>query len=204
MMNKHTDYHTLDIPGASADAPRFFLLHGTGGDEQQFIDLAEELKPGTRRIGVRGDVSEGGALRYFKRTGEGQYDMSDLARATDKLAEFVGRVNAEASGGESLGMGYSNGANILASVLFAQPDRFDRAVLMHPLIPFTPPPQPALKGKKVLITAGRRDPIAPAQSAEALAAYFKAHDADVQIFWHDGGHEIRREELLAVQEFLAG
>ncbi|WP_417309355.1 alpha/beta hydrolase [Devosia sp.] len=202
-MASHEDYQTADIPGGSDDAPRFFLLHGTGGDEHQFIDLAAELKPGARRIGVRGDVSESGALRYFKRTGEGQYDMADLARATEKLAAFVRRINAAASGGESLGLGYSNGANILASVLFAQPDQFDRSVLMHPLIPFTPPPQPGLKGKRILATAGRNDPIAPAQSAEALAAYFTAQGADVEIFWHDGGHEIRREELLAIQAFLA-
>ena len=75
-------YVNVDIPGASSDAPAFYLLHGTGGDEHQFTDLAGELKPGARRIGVRGDVSEGGALRYFKRVGEGRYDMADLARAT--------------------------------------------------------------------------------------------------------------------------
>ena len=100
----------------------------------------------TRRIGVRGDVSEGGALRYFKRLGEGRYDMADLARATEKLARFVGDVAGEA---ETLGLGYSNGANILASVLFAAPERFGTAVLMHPLIPFTPKPQPGLAGRRV-------------------------------------------------------
>ena len=71
------------------DAPVVFTFHGTGGDENQFTDLAAELKPGARRIGVRGDVSEGGALRYFRRVGEGRYDMADLKRATQKLAAWV-------------------------------------------------------------------------------------------------------------------
>ena len=195
------DYQFVDYPGASPDAPAFFLFHGTGGDEHQFTDLAAELLPSARRIGVRGDVSEGGALRYFKRVGEGRYDMADLARATTKLAGFVGAQRGAAK--KSVGLGYSNGANILASVLFKAPEQFDTAVLMHPLIPFTPDPQPGLKGKRVIITAGRRDPIAPVHSAELLAAYLKEQGADVTVFWHEGGHEIRREELLAVRDFLA-
>ncbi len=193
-------YEFIDLPGASPDAPAFFLFHGTGGDEHQFTDLAAELKPGARRIGVRGDVSEGGALRYFRRVGEGRYDMADLARATRKLAGFVAGQRGAAS--QSLGLGYSNGANILASVLFEAPEQFDAAVLMHPLIPFTPPPQPGLKGRRVLITAGRRDPIAPVHSAELLATYLREQGADTTVFWHEGGHEIRREELLAVRDWL--
>ena len=193
------DYTIVDIPGASDGAPAFFLFHGTGGDEHQFTDLAAELKPGARRIGVRGDVSEGGALRYFKRVGEGRYDMADLARATKKLATWVPSV---APSSERIALGYSNGANIIAATLFEAPETFDVAVVMHPLIPFTPAPQPGLKGKKIIITAGRRDPIAPPHSAELLVAYLKEQGADVTLFWHEGGHEIRREELLAVLDFL--
>lgn len=196
------DYIHVDLPGAAPTAPALVLLHGTGGDETQFIDLGAELMPGARRIGVRGDVSEGGALRYFRRLGEGQYDMADLARATDKLQRFVGRVR---NGAESVtGLGYSNGANILASVLFAAPERFDRAVLMHPLIPFAPPSQPGLAGRRILITAGRNDPIAPDAATQALADYFTSQGAEVQLTWHPGGHEIRRDELLAARDFLAG
>jgi phospholipase/carboxylesterase len=194
------DYTIVDIPGASEGAPAFFLFHGTGGDEHQFTDLAAELKPGARRIGVRGDVSEGGALRYFKRVGEGRYDMADLKRATTKLATWVPSV---APKGERIALGYSNGANIIAATLFEAPATFDVAVMMHPLIPFTPAPQPGLRAKKIIVTAGRRDPIVPVHSAELLVAYFKGQGADVTLFWHEGGHEIRREELLAVRDFLA-
>lgn len=193
-------YVTADIAGASKDAPAFFLFHGTGGDEQQFIDLAADLKPGVRRIGVRGDVSEGGALRYFRRLAEGRYDMADLARATRKLAAWVPQV---APAGERLALGYSNGANIIAATLFEAPATFDMAVIMHPLIPFTPAPQPGLKGKRIMLTAGRRDPIVPVPAVELLVAYLKGQGADVTLFWHEGGHEIRQEELLAVRDFLA-
>ena len=196
------NYVFADQPGASPAAPALFLFHGTGGNEHQFLDLATELKPGARRIAPRGDVSESGALRYFRRTGEGRYDMADLARATRKMAGFVGERLGVERPDEVIGLGYSNGANILASVLFEAPEQFDAAVLMHPLIPFAPKPQPELKNKRVLITAGRRDPIAPAPATEELAAYFKAQGAAISIAWHDGGHEIQREELLAIREFL--
>ena len=198
-MNPDQGYVTAERPGASAEAPTLFLFHGTGGDEHQFLDLATELRPDTRRIGLRGDVSEGGALRYFRRLAEGRYDMQDLARATARVASFVA---ATAPAGERLALGYSNGANIIASVLFAAPASFDAAVLMHPLIPFDPPVQPGLAGRRILITAGRHDPIAPAAGAQRLADYFAANGADVGLVWHDGGHEIRRDELLAVREFL--
>lgn len=196
-------YVIAERAGAAADSPALFLFHGTGGDEHQFLDLGAELLPGARRIGVRGDVSEGGALRYFKRLAEGRYDMADFARAVTKMAGFVGEMTADATASETIGLGYSNGANILAGVLFEAPERFDRAVLMHPLIPFAPKPQPGLKGKRVLITAGRRDPMASAATTEALSAYFSAQEATVTVVWHEGGHEIRPEELLAAREFLS-
>lgn len=193
-------YIHIDRPGASPDAPALYLFHGTGGDEHQFLDLGRELLPGARVIGVRGDVSEGGALRYFRRLGEGRYDMADLARATAKLSGFVADTKGQSAA--AYGFGYSNGANILASVLFSAPERFERAVLLHPLIPFAPAPQPGLASKRVLITAGRRDPMSSVAATEALRDYFVANGTEVELVWHEGGHELRREELLAAREFL--
>jgi phospholipase/carboxylesterase len=203
-MSATEPYVNLDLPGVAPDAPVLFLFHGTGGDEHQFIDLGEGLLPGARRIAPRGDVSEGGAARYFRRTGEGVYDMADVARATAKMAGFVEAKLGGARPAEVAGLGYSNGANILALVLLARPDLFDIAVLMHPLIPFAPAPQPGLAGRRILVTAGRRDPICPPARTEALADYLRGQGADLSLFWHEGGHEIRREELFAVKEFLAG
>jgi phospholipase/carboxylesterase len=189
--------------GRSADAPVLFLFHGTGGDEDQFFDLGGQLVPGARLIAVRGDVSEFGALRYFKRAGEGVYDMDDLKLRTEKLSKFIAAQIGETRPAAVLGLGYSNGANILASVMFASPDLFDASVLMHPLIPFTPADAAGLAGKHVLITAGKRDPICPPPLTQTLENYFKSQKADVTTFWHDGGHEIRQDEMAAVQRFLA-
>ena len=194
-------YQFRTAEGSDAKALLIFLFHGTGGDENQFFDLAEELVPGATRVAVRGDVSEHGALRYFRRTGEGVYDMADLAQRTAAMAAFVRGEVAKRTPSKVLGLGYSNGANILASVQFAAPDLFDATVLMHPLIPFTPP-DAKLAGKRVLITAGQRDPICPAPASQALADYFTAQGAETQLVWHSGGHDLRQEELLAARDFL--
>ncbi len=187
--------------GAKSQAPVIFLFHGTGGDENQFFELAGQLLPGARRVAPRGDVNEHGALRYFRRTGEGVYDMDDLARRTLNMADFVREQIGAERPERVIGLGYSNGANILASVMFAAPDLFDSAILMHPLIPFTPPAAD-FSGRKVLITAGRRDPIAPAASTQTLSDYFAHAGAQSQLAWHDGGHEIRQDEFSAIQRFL--
>lgn len=189
---------------APRGAPLLFLLHGTGGDENDLIGLGHRLLPDARLVSPRGDVIENGAPRFFRRLGMGIYDMDDLARATAKMAAFMRDHIDAARPSRVAALGYSNGANILASVLFASPDLIDRAVLMHPLIPFAPPAQPGLTGRRVLITAGRRDPIASADSTAALAAYFTGQGAETALAWHEGGHEIRPAELAAAQPFLAG
>ncbi|MEM6578373.1 MAG: alpha/beta hydrolase [Pseudomonadota bacterium] len=182
--------------------PLVFAFHGTGGDERQFFGLAQQLMPGAGVISPEGDVSEMGAARFFRRTGEGVYDMEDLARATGKMAAFIEAHTAGYPGSPVYGFGYSNGANILASVMMARPDLFDRAGLMHPLIPWAPDPVPGLAGKRVLITAGERDPICPLEMSHRLIHWFDAQDARVTTEIHDGGHELRQTELQALQDLL--
>lgn len=194
-------YQFRTAPGDRAGATVIFLFHGTGGDENQFFDFAGQVLPGARRIAPRGDVSEHGALRYFRRTAEGVYDMADLARRTGAMIDFVKEQLAVERPESVVGLGYSNGANILASVQFSAPELFDRTILMHPLIPFTPAAAD-FSGRDVLITAGRGDPIAPAARTEALARYFEQCGASTRLDWHAGGHEIRESEVLAVKAFL--
>jgi phospholipase/carboxylesterase len=196
-------YHFAEI-AAPVGAPLLFVFHGTGGDENNLLQFGAGLVPGAHVISPRGDVSEDGALRFFKRAAEGVYDMADFARAQAKMTSFIRDHIAATNPSSVAALGFSNGANILAGVLFAAPELLDHAVLMHPLIPFDPPPQPALTGRKVLITAGRADPIAPVAQTEALEAYFVSQGADARLAWQEGGHQIRRPEIADVQSFLAG
>lgn len=184
-------------------APLIFAFHGTGGDETQFFDLAGQLLPGAGIVSPGGDVSEMGAARFFRRTSEGVYDMEDLARRTEAMACYVAEHKAKNPSNPIYGFGYSNGANILASVTMAYPDLFDRVGLLHPLIPWTPTPKPGLAGVRVLITAGRRDPICPWPLTEGLIDWYAKQDAEVATEIHDGGHDLRQPELLALQALFS-
>jgi phospholipase/carboxylesterase len=195
-MTDHGYVHRLHA--GAAGKPILFTLHGTGGDENQFFDFARQLLPEATIVSPRGDVSEYGAARFFKRTGEGVYDMADLARATDKMAGYVSELARENQASAILGLGFSNGANILANVLIEK-GLFDASALMHPLIPFQPKANAGLAGRKVLITAGERDPISPVPVTKALADYYERQNADVTTVWHPGGHEIRPNEVDAIK-----
>ncbi|MFK0384120.1 alpha/beta hydrolase [Agrobacterium sp. NPDC090273] len=200
-MGQDTYFHKARA--GAAGRPLFIVLHGTGGDENQFFDFGSRLLPQATVVSPLGDVSEHGAARFFRRTGEGVYDMVDLQRATTKLADFV-RVNrGHYQAGPVIGLGFSNGANILANVLIEDPDLFDAAVLMHPLIPFAPKPAAAKPSRRVLLTAGERDPICPVPLTKSLETYLKAQGGSVETIWHPGGHEIRSNEIDAVRDFVA-
>lgn len=197
------DSYIHRIEEGRAGSPLLFVFHGTGADETQLLGIGRQLMPDATLVSPRGDVSEQGAARFFKRTGEGVYDMEDLAERTQKMAAFV-KAHVDARNPSAvLGMGYSNGANILATVAFAQPDLFKGAVLMHPLIPFEPQVVGTLELLGVLITAGQRDPICPAPMTESFAEALKRHGAEVDTAWHEGGHEVRPEEFEAARQFLA-
>lgn len=193
--------HRIEEGGAGA--PLLFTFHGTGGDEHQFPDLARDLLPSATIVSPRGDVSEGGALRFFRRTGEGVYDMDDLARRTQAMAGFIETQIAAHKPSAVLGLGYSNGANILASVMFARPALFDGAVLMHPLIPFQPKVDGSLEKTAILMTAGRKDPICPPNLTNRLESYLDGLGAELETVWHEGAHEVRPVEIDAARRFLS-
>lgn len=201
-MNTTTStYHAFTKPGSDG-APLVFAFHGTGGNELQFTELVEQILPDAGIVSPRGDVSEYGALRFFRRTSEGVYDMDDLAKRTDKMIDFLAEKKAENPGRAIYALGYSNGANILAAVAFKKPDLFDRVALLHPLIPWKPENNSALKGRRLLVTAGQHDPICPLPLTEALVDYFERQGAKVETSIHAGGHEIRQTELQALSTFL--
>ncbi|MEO1200092.1 MAG: alpha/beta hydrolase [Pseudomonadota bacterium] len=197
-------YVTLHKPAKTEDQPMLVLLHGTGGDEVSFAELGRMIAPEAGLLSVRGDVDEMGHARFFRRRAEGVYDMDDLAYRTGKLAGFLTKTTHQL-GIETdrlVGIGYSNGANILANLLMTRPDLLRRAVLMHPLIPFEPAPQPDLANADVLITAGRNDPISPLALTQRLADWFRAQGAKVNLALHDGGHQLLPQEIDAARTLV--
>jgi phospholipase/carboxylesterase len=198
-------YIHLFRPGKDGGSRSLLMLHGTGDDEASFAGLGPVLAPGATVLSVRGNVSEHGMNRFFRRHAEGVYDMEDLAFRTRALNAFVEAAlqHYEIDPDRLIAVGYSNGANILANLLFHEPSLVPTAVLMHPLIPFAPADQPGLAGRRVLITAGERDPICPPAMTRALHGYFERQRAAAEVVFHSGGHELQETELKAARRFVA-
>jgi predicted esterase len=200
----HLSFVHRFVPGTDPAAPVLLLLHGTGGNEDDLVPLARHLWPGAAVLSPRGQVLEEGMPRFFRRLAQGVFDLDDLRRRTDDLADFVGAAGDRYgfAAGRVVAVGYSNGANIAASVLLLRPGAFDRAVLWHAQVPLEPDPPPDLRGHDVLLTAGRRDPIVPPTGTERLWELLESCGAAVQLTWFDAGHALSGDDIDAARRWL--
>jgi phospholipase/carboxylesterase len=180
------------------------LLHGTGGNENSLIPISEIILPGAAVISLRGNTIENGMPRFFRRISEGVFDLEDLKVRTKELAKFIedSSMKYGINSNNVVAVGYSNGANIALSVILSHPGLISKAVLYHPMIPFVPASSPDLSGTNILITAGTNDPIVDSEETNNLYAMLKSYGANIEIYWHDIGHNLTREEISRTKEFL--
>lgn len=182
------------------------LLHGTGGDETDLIPIARMLDITNASIlSPRGKVIENGMPRYFRRLSEGIFDIEDLKFRTNELAEFV--QNASKTYALNLNrivaIGYSNGANIAASVILLRPEILSNAILFRPMIPLVPNTLPKLSSKRVLISAGSHDPIVDSYQTKDLFDLLEKVGAKVSIQWQNSGHELTQRDIVAARKWLS-
>jgi predicted esterase len=191
------------VPGQPG-APVLLLLHGTGGNEHDLLELGSSLLPGAALLSPRGRILENGMPRFFRRLAEGIFDMEDLVFRTHELADFVEAAGAHYrfDAGRVIAVGYSNGANVAASVLLLRPGTFSGAVLLRSMLPLTPDPVPDLSGLPVFMASGRTDPIMSAQNAEDLAALLRQAGADVTLQWSPAGHQPTAAEIDEARRWL--
>ena len=192
-------------PATVAGAPTLLLLHGTGGDENDLVPLAHLIAPGAALLSVRGNVVEQGAPRFFRRLREGVFDLDDLARRTGELGDFVAAAGAryEFAPGSLLAVGFSNGANVAASLLLSRPAALAGGVLIRAMVPFEPSTSPDLAGRAVLLSQGRMDPLIPVAGAERLAALLTEAGADVEVAWQPGGHGLTQGDVTVARRWLS-
>jgi phospholipase/carboxylesterase len=194
------------VPGSRAGAVPLLLLHGTGGDEQDLLSLGRALAPESPLLSPRGQVLENGMPRFFRRFAEGVFDIEDLKIRAGELAEFVARARVAYDLGDipPSAVGFSNGANIAAALLLLHPATLSGGILLRAMVPLVPDRTPQLHGVRVLIAAGRRDPIATPEQAQALADLLMRAGADVSLHWSEAGHNLVREDLEACERWMAG
>ncbi len=192
------------VPSSEGSPLTLLLLHGTGGDEGDLLNLGRALSPGAALLSPRGRVLENGMQRFFRRFSEGVFDVADLTEQTHALARFV-EGGSKAYGFRAdmvVAVGYSNGANIAGSTLILHPSSLAGAVLIRPMVPFMPDRMPDLSLKPILILAGGRDAIVPREETERLADLLREADADVVLRWADATHSITGEDVAAAKAWV--
>ena len=181
------------------------LLHGTGGNEDDLIQVGQMISPSASLLSLRGKVLENGMPRFFKRLAEGVFDMEDLKFRTKELADFV----KDASGvygfdiNKTIAVGFSNGANMAASLLLSYPETISGAILFRAMVPFIPSNLPDLSNKKVLLSAGMFDPIVSESQTQSLFDTLDKSRANVSLKWQQSGHNLSESDVLYAKEWLS-
>lgn len=191
--------------GKDQHKPTLLLLHGTGGSELDLLPLAGRIDEDASVLSVRGNVLENGMPRFFKRLAEGIFDEEDLIFRTKELNEFLDEAakKYEFDRDNIIAIGYSNGANIAASLLFHYQDALKGAILHHPMVPRRGIELPDLSGKSVFIAAGTNDPICPSAESLELQGLLEQAKAQVELYWENRGHQLTAPEVEAASKWYS-
>jgi phospholipase/carboxylesterase len=201
----HFTYHHVFEPGTDPAAPPLLLLHGTGGNEQDLLRVGRAISPGSALLSPRGDVSEGGALRFFARLAEGVFDPQEIARRTNALADFLDAATAhyKIDPLRLLAVGFSNGANIAATLLLLRPQSLGGGALFRPMVVLDQPAAPtSLTGRRVLLCHGTMDPLVPPDDPARLGELLRAGGADVKLQSIPASHALTPQDVAAAQSWL--
>jgi phospholipase/carboxylesterase len=201
----HFTYHHVFEPGSDGSAPPLLLLHGTGGNEHDLLRLGRAISPGSALLAPRGDVSEGGALRFFARLAEGVFDPQEITRRTQAMGDFLvaASVHYKIDPQRLIAVGFSNGANIAATLLLLRPETLGGGVLFRPMVVLDQAAAPAsLAGKRVLLCRGTTDPLVPPDDPMRLATLLRAGGADVKLESIPASHALTPQDLAAAQSWL--
>lgn len=180
-------------------------LHGTGGDEGDLIPLARRISEDAAILSPRGKENEQGMYRFFKRLAPGVFDEQDIVVRANELADFL--VQASGRYGRLLEhmvpLGYSNGANIAAALLFVRPELGSRAILLRPMLPLKRIKIEHLEGKEILILRGKRDRVIPPESTDQLVDALRGAGAEVEVVEVEAGHELTETDVAEASRWLA-
>jgi phospholipase/carboxylesterase len=192
------------VPAMRSEAPTLLLLHGTGGNEEDLIPLANMIDPDAAILSPRGKVLENGMPRFFRRIAEGKFDIEDLKFRTAELSDFVSQSSRKYGFDPTsvVAIGYSNGANIAASLLLLRPETLDRAILFRAMLPLQVEKSPDLSTKKVFISAGRFDTMIPTDGTIALEKALEEAGAKVTMNWVNSSHSLTQGEIETAREWL--
>jgi len=201
-MKPQLDFIHEFAPGTSDRT--LLLLHGTGGNEHDLIPLGRELDRNAALLSPRGKILENGVPRFFRRLAEGVFDVEDLKQRTNELADFVAAAaqHYKFAADQVVAVGYSNGANIAASMLLLRPEILCASILFRAMVPLVPENLPDLSSVRIWIGAGDQDPIISTSETQDLAELLRRAGADVTIRFANASHALTEADLKTARHWL--
>ena len=179
------------------------VLHGTGGDEHDLVPLAQRIAPGRGILSVRGKSLENGMNRFFRRLADGRFDEADVRFRAGELSDFVQQFSVQQGWKKPpVALGFSNGANIAAAMLYLRPEALSGAVLLRAMVPLQDVAPKPLENKPVLLISGDSDPYMAVDKAVSLAKLLETAGGAVSHHMLHTGHSLTHEDLKLAQDWL--
>jgi phospholipase/carboxylesterase len=184
------------------DGSVFVLLHGSGGNETTLMPLLNKVAPRATLLGVRGRATEEGFPRWYKRITPFSFDQDDIKNEAEAFAAFIeGAVKSYGLDPKKVVyVGYSNGANLLNSLLYLHPNLVHKAVLLRSMPVLSAYPHADLKGTDLLVISGKMD--AYGKYASELEERLKTSGATVDSDVIPGGHDLGDADVPIIQKWL--
>ncbi|TIO10221.1 alpha/beta hydrolase [Mesorhizobium sp.] len=190
---------------AEPSGESLFLLHGSGVDETTLVALARQIAPRAVLVAVRGRIVQEDGFRWFARITPTRFEQESIRAEADAFAGFIAEA-AKRHGldlSRTVFLGYSNGANLVSTVMLLHSGLIGRAALLRPMPVLDDVPPADLGKARVLIIAGAAD-LTYAPFAPALIALLESHGAEVDARTIASGHEIGDRDADIVRQWLAG
>ncbi|PDQ20626.1 hypothetical protein CN311_13215 [Mesorhizobium sanjuanii] len=180
-----------------------FLLHGSGVDETTLVALGRQIAPRAVLVAARGRIAQEEGFRWFTRITPTRFEQESIRTEVDAFATFITEA-AKCHGldlSRTVFLGYSNGANLVSSVMLMHPHLIERAALLRPMPVLDDVPPAELSRARVLIIAGAAD-LTYAPFAPALVSLLSQHGAEVDARIVASGHEFGDRDAAIVRQWL--
>lgn len=181
-----------------------FLLHGSGVDETTLVALGRQIAPRAVLVAARGRIAQEDGFRWFTRITPTRFGQESVRSEADAFADFVLEVTKRhgLDLSRAIFLGYSNGANLVSSVMLMHPHLIERAALLRPMPVLDDVPPAELSRARVLIIAGAAD-LTYAPFAPALVTLLHGRGAEVDARIVPSGHEIGDPDAAIVRQWLS-
>lgn len=188
---------------AKASRRTVIALHGSGADETTMIPLAHAVLPDATIVAPRGRVDQDGELRWFRKLTPVSFDQESIRSEAAAFAFFLDQLTRDGvleHPLDALYLGYSNGGNLVSSVMLLCPGYIRRAVLLRAMPVLRPAPMADLADAEVLLLGGARD-ATYGPFAQRLADLLRRRDADVSLRTIDADHMFGEADALAIRRW---